>query len=45
MSGYLLVGDIGGTNARFALARDGVLEHSETVATADHPSLESALRA
>ncbi len=42
-----LIGDIGGTNARFALARanrPGYLEE-RVYACADHPSLEQAVRA
>ncbi len=45
MSGYLLVGDIGGTNSRFAMARGGALEHFESIETIAHASLEAALRA
>jgi glucokinase len=43
MSGYLLVGDIGGTNARFAMARDGRLEHSAALETGAYPTPEAAL--
>jgi glucokinase len=41
-----LIGDIGGTNARFALASDGVLEETsiQVLKTAAHPSLLDALR-
>ena len=41
-----LVGDIGGTNARFALVRDGEIEHfaSETLATAEFDRVELAIR-
>ncbi len=42
-SGYKLVGDIGGTNARFALARDGALERFVAVETGSHKTLEAAL--
>ncbi len=42
MGELLLVGDIGGTNARFALARDGVLDHQAIAETAAHPTLEAA---
>jgi glucokinase len=38
-----LVADIGGTNARFAIARDGAYGRLLTYATADHPSLEAAI--
>lgn len=45
----LLVGDIGGTNARFALARlvDGrpVLEHHDSFPAADYPTFLEAVRA
>ncbi|TBU89008.1 glucokinase [Phytopseudomonas dryadis] len=40
-----LVGDIGGTNARFALWRDERLESVRVSATADYPTLELAIRA
>lgn len=40
-----LVGDIGGTNARFALWRDGQLESVRVLATADYPGPEAAIRA
>ena len=42
---HTLVADIGGTNARFALADPGTLELTELrqVRCADHPSLEAAL--
>ena len=43
MSGYCIVGDIGGTNARFALARNGRLEHYEVFETDAYPTLEKAL--
>lgn len=45
MPEYALVADIGGTNARFALADLDTLELSEIrqVQCADHPSLEAAL--
>lgn len=39
-----LVGDIGGTNARFALWEAGHLRAIQVLATADFPSLEQALR-
>jgi glucokinase len=40
-----LVGDIGGTNARFALWRDEQLESVRVLATADYPGPEQAIRA
>lgn len=40
-----LVGDIGGTNARFALWRDEQLESVRVLATADYPGPEAAIRA
>jgi glucokinase len=40
-----LVGDIGGTNARFALWRDAQLESVRVLATADYPGPEAAIRA
>ena len=45
LSECALVADIGGTNARFALADLDTLELSEIrqVLCADHPSLEAAL--
>ncbi len=45
----LLVGDVGGTNARFAIARsrDGVLslDHHESFKGADHPTFLAGVRA
>jgi glucokinase len=38
-----LVGDIGGTNARFALWRDNRLESVQVLATADFPGVEQAI--
>ncbi|WP_085706749.1 glucokinase [Pseudomonas sp. B35(2017)] len=38
-----LVGDIGGTNARFALWKDQQLESVQVLATADHASPEEAI--
>ncbi|MCX7079274.1 MAG: glucokinase, partial [Pseudomonas sp.] len=38
-----LVGDIGGTNARFALWKDQRLESIQVLATADHASPEEAI--
>lgn len=40
-----LVGDIGGTNARFALWREQQLESVRVLATADYPGPEAAIRA
>ncbi|UUD64122.1 glucokinase [Pseudomonas seleniipraecipitans] len=40
-----LVGDIGGTNARFALWRDERLESVRVSATADHATVEQAIHA
>lgn len=45
MSGCVLVGDIGGTNARFALARDGVPHRVETLESASYKTLDAALDA
>lgn len=44
MSGTILCGDIGGTNARLALMRDNVMGPVVTLAVADHPDLVSAIR-
>lgn len=41
----LLVGDIGGTNARFALWRDNELQAVQVLATADYTSPEQAIEA
>lgn len=41
----LLVGDIGGTNARFALWRDNQLHEVKVFATADYTSPEQAIEA
>lgn len=40
-----LVGDIGGTNARFALWRDGHLESVRVLPTVEYPCAEDAIRA
>jgi len=41
-----LVGDIGGTNARFGLVdRDGALLHSAVLADSDYPGLGEAIEA
>jgi glucokinase len=44
---YQIVGDIGGTNARFACAKtgDNELLHISTLQCADYPGIEQALRA
>ena len=39
-----LVGDIGGTNARFALWREARLECVEVLACGDYPRREDAVR-
>ncbi len=44
MDGPVLVGDIGGTHLRFALATDGALSPVETLHTAKFRSLEDATR-
>ena len=44
MKAPVLVGDIGGTHLRFALATDGALSASETLLTAKFRSLEEAAR-
>ena len=44
MTGTILCGDIGGTNARLALMRDGIMGEVVHLAVADHPDLESAIR-
>lgn len=41
----LLVGDIGGTNARFAMWHDNQLQAVKVLATADHDSPEQAIEA
>jgi glucokinase len=40
-----LIGDIGGTNVRFAIARNGAHDEPVNLATLDHPSFESAIAA
>jgi len=47
MSDYALVGDIGGTNARFALVGPGsmTLEHVHTLQCLDHVNIDEACRA
>ncbi|BBK37394.1 glucokinase [Allostella sp. ATCC 35155] len=45
MTRPILLADIGGTNARFALLSDGVIRLLPPVATRDHPTLEAALAA
>lgn len=44
VDGPILIGDLGGTNLRLALVREGTAEASATLPTADHPSLEAAIR-
>ncbi|AUG98636.1 glucokinase [Prodigiosinella confusarubida] len=43
---YALVGDVGGTNARFALCElaNGKISHSKQYAVQDHDSLEAVIR-
>jgi glucokinase len=43
--GLRLIGDIGGTNARFAVAEDGHCADMHHVAVKDHPTLQGALQA
>ncbi|MBT5456706.1 MAG: glucokinase [Rhodospirillaceae bacterium] len=46
MTGISLVADVGGTNVRFALVRDGeALEDAASLVCADYPDLASAIRA
>ncbi len=45
MNGPRLIGDIGGTNARFAIAQGGSFDHVAILGTADHPNLLEAIRA
>ncbi len=40
-----VIGDIGGTNARFALASDGAYRFLQYLAVADYPSFQDALGA
>jgi len=40
-----LIADIGGTNARFALYDDSGIHTIQTLATADYPTLQDAIRA
>lgn len=44
MMGTILCGDIGGTNARLALMRDGAMGAVANHPVADHPDLVSAIR-
>lgn len=44
IAGTILCGDVGGTNARLALMRDGAMGAVETLAVADHADLISAIR-
>jgi glucokinase len=43
--GRRLIGDIGGTNARFAIAENGQIGEMRVLAGDDHPTLEHAVRA
>jgi len=43
--GPKLIADIGGTNARFAIAREGRVEALRVLATADFPTVQDAARA
>ncbi len=45
MDGVHLIGDIGGTNARFAMAADGGFAHLRVLHTGDYQSLVAAVRA
>lgn len=45
MGSLRLIGDIGGTNARFAIAQDGRFDHLRILHTGDHPTLAQAARA
>lgn len=42
MSTAKLIADIGGTNARFAIAQDGRIEHLTVLPTGKYPSLQAA---
>lgn len=44
MSSLRLIGDIGGTNARFAVAQDGAVEHLRILHTGEYPTLAQAAR-
>jgi len=44
-AGFILCGDIGGTNARLAMMRDGAMGKVANLAVADHPDLVSAIAA
>jgi glucokinase len=44
MSTARLIADIGGTNARFAVARDGRIEHLTILATGKYPTMQAAAR-
>lgn len=45
MSAARLIADIGGTNARFAVARDGEVSHLTVLPTGQYPTLQDAARA
>ena len=44
-SEHVLLGDIGATNARFALLTDGVLGAVDSIAVADYPHFADAVEA
>ena len=44
MGSLRLIGDIGGTNARFAIGQDGRFDHLRILHTGDYPSLAEAMR-
>ena len=43
MSDRVLLGDIGGTNARFALLDGGTIDHVEHLKVADYPTIDDAI--
>ena len=43
--GMALIGDLGATNARFAIVRDGAVAHTTVLACADHPDIRTAVAA
>ena len=45
MSAASLIADIGGTNARFAVAQDGRFDHLSVLRTAGYPTMQAAARA
>ena len=46
MAEQVLVGDVGGTNARLALCslQDGILSHIKNYSGSEYPSLEAVIR-